>query len=309
MNYIVIDLEWNQSPQGKEGEVKNLPFEIIEIGAVKLDEGRNKLETFREIIFPHVYKEIHFRTKEIIHIDMKELKHGDSFQNVIRRFFQWCGKDYYFCTWGPSDLTELQRNMEYYHINCYINSVLPYYDVQKLFSLNYEGKKNPRALESAVDYLKLEKKQEFHNALSDAEYTAKIFQVLNSAVIREYYSIDYYNNPKEKKDEVNIIYPTYSKSISMEFESKEQLFEDKDIRSTVCYLCGRKAAKRIRWFSSNSKSYYCLAFCREHGFLKGKIRIKKTADGKIFSVKILKLVSENEAAKIKINNVAAAKKN
>ena len=39
VHYIVFDLEWNQSPKGKEGTVDHLPFEIIEIGAVKLDEG------------------------------------------------------------------------------------------------------------------------------------------------------------------------------------------------------------------------------------------------------------------------------
>ena len=37
MNYIVLDLEWNQSPGGKEKENPNLGFEIIEIGAVKLN--------------------------------------------------------------------------------------------------------------------------------------------------------------------------------------------------------------------------------------------------------------------------------
>ena len=34
--YIVLDLEWNQSPLGKDGSMDRLPFEIIEIGAVKL---------------------------------------------------------------------------------------------------------------------------------------------------------------------------------------------------------------------------------------------------------------------------------
>ena len=39
MNYIVLDLEWNQCPTGKSGEIRRLPFEIIEIGAVKLDKN------------------------------------------------------------------------------------------------------------------------------------------------------------------------------------------------------------------------------------------------------------------------------
>ena len=35
MNYIVFDLEWNQSSSGEEPETALMPFEIIEIGAVK----------------------------------------------------------------------------------------------------------------------------------------------------------------------------------------------------------------------------------------------------------------------------------
>ena len=35
MNYIVLDLEWNQCPEGKEKEDSRIPFEIIEIGAVR----------------------------------------------------------------------------------------------------------------------------------------------------------------------------------------------------------------------------------------------------------------------------------
>ena len=38
-NYIVFDLEWNQSANGKERSVPHFPFEIIEIGAVKLNEN------------------------------------------------------------------------------------------------------------------------------------------------------------------------------------------------------------------------------------------------------------------------------
>ena len=36
MNYIVFDLEWNQNPSGKKTRNDRLPFEIIEIGAVKV---------------------------------------------------------------------------------------------------------------------------------------------------------------------------------------------------------------------------------------------------------------------------------
>ena len=43
MNYIVLDLEWNQG-SGQEPEVKEMPFEVIDIGAVKLNEKRNIMD-------------------------------------------------------------------------------------------------------------------------------------------------------------------------------------------------------------------------------------------------------------------------
>ena len=46
MNYIVFDLEWNQSPEGKERSDRYLQFEIVEIGAVKLDQNRKPIGSF-----------------------------------------------------------------------------------------------------------------------------------------------------------------------------------------------------------------------------------------------------------------------
>ena len=86
MNYIVFDLEWNQCPFGKDRENPRLPFEIIEIGAVKLDEGKKVLGEFHRLIHPMVYKRIHFRTKEILGMSMKMLESGDFFYDAIKDF-------------------------------------------------------------------------------------------------------------------------------------------------------------------------------------------------------------------------------
>ena len=49
-NYIVFDLEWNQSIEGKEHSIEHFPFEIIEIGAVKLDEKLNMVSEFQTAV-------------------------------------------------------------------------------------------------------------------------------------------------------------------------------------------------------------------------------------------------------------------
>ena len=117
MNYIVFDLEWNQCPYGKGQENERIPFEIIEIGAVKLNSERQIIDQYQVLIQPRVYKKLHHRTREIIQMDMKLLeREGIPFYRAVKEFLKWCGEDALFCSWGNSDLLELQRNMKYYGI-------------------------------------------------------------------------------------------------------------------------------------------------------------------------------------------------
>ena len=46
MNYIVLDLEWNQSAKGKKYTLPGMPFEIIQMGAVKLDNKFDVIDEF-----------------------------------------------------------------------------------------------------------------------------------------------------------------------------------------------------------------------------------------------------------------------
>ena len=76
MNYIVFDLEWNQSPGGKKYSNSRLPFEIIEIGAVKMNEQREVVDVFQRLVKPQVYNWIHDSIHEVIHVDYKDLADG-----------------------------------------------------------------------------------------------------------------------------------------------------------------------------------------------------------------------------------------
>jgi len=71
MNYIIFDLEWNQSSR-KEREEPHLPFEIVEIGAVKLNERREVVDTFERRVRPQVYLSMHRITGELIGLKMEE---------------------------------------------------------------------------------------------------------------------------------------------------------------------------------------------------------------------------------------------
>lgn len=137
MNYIVLDLEWNQG-SGQEPEVKEMPFEVIDIGAVKLNEKRNIMDKYNQLVKPVVYHQMNRITSDLVHLHMEDLQKGRSFVEVMNEFLAWCGEDYVFCTWGPLDLFELQRNMHYFHMEPLSGKPVKFLDVQKLFSIAYE---------------------------------------------------------------------------------------------------------------------------------------------------------------------------
>ena len=175
MNYIVMDLEWNQGSPEMEAEKEEIPFEIVEIGAVKLNNERVMIDQFSELVRPQVYAELHHITRKLIHMQMEELQKGEVFPVVCQNFLDWIGKEpYMFCSWGPLDLMELQRNMRYYNMPPLTDRPIAFLDVQKLFSIAFEDSKSRKALEYAVDFLQIEKDIPFHRAFSDAYYTAKV---------------------------------------------------------------------------------------------------------------------------------------
>lgn len=298
MDYIVLDLEWNQSNTGLEKEVELLPFEIVEIGAVKLNKEGIISGEFNQLVKPQVYHEMHRITSKIIHLEIEELAKGKPFYEVANTFLDWCGRNYIFCTWGPLDLYELQRNMKFYQMPSLGEGPIPFLDVQKLFSIAYEDGKQRRALEYAIDFMKIDKDIPFHRAYSDAYYTAKILAEIKEEAILKKISYDVFNVPLDREHEIKIQFDTYMKYISREFPDKTAAFEDKEVASSKCYYCHRNLRKKIKWFSINGKHYYCVAYCEKHGYLKGKIRIHKIAHKGIFIVKTTKFISEAEVEQI-----------
>ena len=302
MKYIVLDLEWNQAARGKSFEKKEIPFEIIQIGAVKLDEKGEILEDFNCVVRPSVYKKLHSAVKEVVALTEDELKNGDCFQEAFMKLMQFCGDDYIFCTWGSQDLWQLQQNMQYYQIENAFPKVMRYYDVQKMFSIVFEDGKLRRTVEYAADVFELEKNLPFHSAVNDARYVAKIFAgLMENKEAMERVSVDYYKPPMNKKEEVCLRFKTYTKYVYRVFSSKEEVMKDKTVCSIKCPICRTSLRKKVMWFSGNSKKHYCVAKCPFHGYVRGKIQMKRYGKDPmaVFAIKTVKPISEEEMEKIR----------
>ncbi len=298
MNYIVLDLEWNQGTKKKQAS-EELQFEIIEIGAVKLNERFEVVGEFGELIRPSIYRHMHHIIKEITHVSTGDLREARTFPEVADDFFAWCGEDVMCCTWGSQDLTEFQRNLDYYGMEGYLPWPLYYYDVQKLYSIMFDDGKKRKSLETAIVERKIPEDIPFHRALNDTKYTARIMRLFRWELAKDRVSIDYHRLPRTKKEEIRILYPNYFKYVSREFSDKEKAMQDRGVTETRCFYCDRVAPKRVRWFASGNRNYLCMAKCPEHGWMKGKIRMKKSEAGDVFAVKTVRPATDVEMEKVR----------
>lgn len=298
MDYIILDLEWNQAADLKTKLENSLVFEIIEIGAVKLNENKEHVGDFRELIKPQVFGKMNEITGELIHISMDELSECRTFTEVAGDFIRWCGDDFIFCTWGNLDLLELQRNMDYYNMKPLSEKPFKFLDVQKLFSIAFEDTKTRRTLHYAVDFLGIKKDVEFHRAYADAYYTAEVVKSITDPDVFSNYSFDTYHLPRNKSEEIKVNFKDYFKYISREFDDKFAAMGDRDVIYTKCFICGAKTRRIVPWFSNNGKHYYTVVKCMKHGYIKGKIRMRKSANNKIYVDKTMKQIDKDAIKEI-----------
>ena len=286
MNYIVFDLEWNQSAYGRSGEHPRIPFEIIEIGAVKVDENYNIVSEFSSLIRPRIYRKLHPTIRAMLNYNEEDLKKGKPFKEACQQFLDWCGDDYMFCTWGASDLYYLQSNMDFYYMTK-LDFPLRFYNLQQIFADLYDAEHNICKLEKAVEMLNIKSDEPFHAAINDARYTARVMAEIKPMDIVDRYSYDIYRHPRTKADEIIAYHAGYMEHISTEFSSKHEAMEDKEITMIRCCKCKKKTSKKIKWFQTSQNTYMAVGRCWYHGNMLAKIKIKSAggSDDNIFVIK------------------------
>ena len=180
MNYVVFDLEFNQGYKYKRKNRSRVNpkcrFEIIQIGAVKLDKDLKTIGQFDKLVKPQVYSCIHHFIAEMTSITEEKLRGSAPFNKVYQEFIDFIGDDSILCTWGISDMRELVGNITYHKLDKFL---IPenYIDIQQIASkyLNTPNG-NSIGLKNAVKALSLPLDSEFHDAFNDAYYTAEIFK-------------------------------------------------------------------------------------------------------------------------------------
>lgn len=190
MYYIVLDLEFNQAFDFEDGNKTILNpqcrFEVIQIGAVKLNENLETIDKSNFLIKPQIYKRIHPYVEKITGLNIKDFEDKQSFPEVFEQFKEFSSyedNEKIFCVWGNSDIRALYRNIAFYNL-IKPPIIIKYIDVQKLATsyLKY-SKGGTIGLKNAVESFGLPTDEQFHNAYYDAIYTAEIFKIVKTPTV------------------------------------------------------------------------------------------------------------------------------
>ena len=151
MDYIVLDMEWNQPWPGSPSAKKTLPVqirgEIIQIGAVRLTEDSTVADEFQVMVKPRFYRHLNRRVSKLTGIKETRLRdEGIPFPEAMEHFRQWCGEDIVFLTWGFDDIGILRENLRLYSLE--EGWTERWYNAQMIFNAQTDGSNSQKALKT-----------------------------------------------------------------------------------------------------------------------------------------------------------------
>ncbi len=281
MDYIVLDMEWNQPWPGSPSARKVLPVqirgEIIQIGAVRVTEQQEVADEFQVLIKPKFYRRLNRRVSKLTGIKESQLREeGVSMYEAMDRFRKWCGEDSIFLTWGFDDITILRENLRLYGID--ESWVGRWYNAQMIFNAQTDGSTSQKALKTAMEIFEIEATRPAHDALGDAYHTALICAKLDlEKGMREY--------GEALKSHVNGFHGAelpgcISRKVFYDYADKREALGAMSGPENLCPTCGRQMQGN-RWFAQPGHRYMDLATCSKHGKFLIRVRLSGQQDGTV----------------------------
>ena len=295
MDYIVLDMEWNQPWPGSPSARKVLPVqirgEIIQIGAVRVTEDQQVADEFQVLIKPKYYRRLNRRVSKLTGIKESRLREeGIPMAEAMEQFRAWCGENVIFLTWGFDDVTILRENLRLYEIDD--SWVDRWYNAQMIFNAQTDGSNAQKALKTAMEIFQIEATRPAHDALGDAYHTALICARLDLKRGTEEYG-------KALKEHVNGFHGAeipgcISRKVFYDYPDKRAALSAMSGKENKCPTCGRQMLGS-RWFAQPGHRYMDLATCPEHGKFLIRVRLSRQQEG---TVRVSRLTYEatSEAA-------------
>ena len=288
MNYVILDLEWNASYSSQLQKYVN---EIIEFGAVKVDEKFNITDKFSRLILPQIGKRLSGRVKKLTKITNEELRqNGVPFMDVAEDFARF-SEDCVLITWGTTDIHALIENYQYYTDDCHMPFFNLYCDAQhyceKCLKKNI-NLSNQLGLGACAELLGVNyEKDEQHRAFADAELTLECIKKLIGK-----FSLSDYIIEVDAKFYDRIIFKNHfiTDLNNSEVDKKQLKFR--------CEKCRKKLSPKKKW-KLKSNSFVNEFICPNCGYeFIARVSFKQRFDGVVVKRKTVdkKIIEAKKAA-------------
>ena len=249
MYYVILDLEWNNTYGRK---TKSFINEIIEIGAVMLDDNLQEVSRYSSLIRSQIGKKLRGSVKQLTHITNEDLNNGIPFTKAVSQFRRWIGnRENTVITWGDGDIRVLIENCRYLNGIEIVPFLSNYTDLQAYFHSKFDTPPSRQVgLSTAAELLGIsEDDYSLHRALDDSLLTADIF--------RKIFDPD--------------TFPKYIRPCTRDFYSRLSFkpyiigninnpLVDKTKLSYICETCGQPAKQLTEW-RFVSRHFRALFYC------------------------------------------------
>lgn len=266
MNYIILDMEWNQALDKAHAIQKpvQLRGEIIQIGAVKADEDFRLIDTLKINIAPKYYKIMNRHVEKITGITSKMLANGVSFPQAFQKLREWCGEEFRFITWGFDDIAMLSDNLAIHGLDPTYGK--DYVNLQLIYKNQIDNERVQWSLSDAAERLNITLDAQVHDAMNDARYTYEVCKKLDMAKgLAEYSGMSAGVRQLE------------ARKVFRHIKDIKKLDSNSEIITIPCPVCG-EILQNGEWLTYGSFRRINICSCPEHGEFLIKINCKRSGD-------------------------------
>ena len=190
--YVIVDLEMCRVPFAKKTEEYPCRNEIIEIGAVLVNEKLEITDSFKTYVAPE-FGVLDDYIQKLTGITNSDLENAPTLQKALEKFIKWLPENAVLVSWSDNDEYQMSEEMYYKYIDMpefekYLDN---WEDCQEEFGERMNSPKVYR-LSEALIIADLEFDENIHDALVDARNTALLFIKMRSEStlkLSPYYSV------------------------------------------------------------------------------------------------------------------------
>jgi DNA polymerase III epsilon subunit-like protein len=239
LNYVVFDLEYNQQDREnnrlawtmRTRKPKYLKAEILQIGAIKVDENLKYVSNFKMYVRPKFLPKVSEHVLNLLGVSENYIKiNGLYFNKVFSEFERFIGQDECtFVTWSGcgNDINVLSNNLRVWGIKFNINN-FRHIDLQQVIMKKHNLKQQLSLEKTAIEYGINFNNSQLHDAYTDASITRELLKRIGINEVETY------------AKEIEILKKKNSVRPVKNFSFKRRSILNRELKRVPhCNMCGR----------------------------------------------------------------------